>query len=307
MGLSKVISYGNGCDLEAIQLIDYFSDDPDTEFIAAYLEGVKDGRKLFETIKRVSVKKPVVIWKGGLTPLGGRATKSHTGSLGGEANIWKSALVQAGAIAVNGLDEVIDTLKALTYLKSRGNKIALTGGGGAIGVFSSDLAYQWGLKIPTFSDQTQQRLREFFPNPGNSMANPLDTGTPALPLELLAGAVQEILVSEPIDILILIMLMHPLEVVSRTALKMHKMDPPPRGTYLNSLLEVLSKLKKKTGKDIAVVMENKAYKMDDIEVESTLREVRKKYQASGIPVYPNSERALRGIKNASFKKPLKLI
>lgn len=302
MGMSKVISYGNGCDLEAIQLIDYFSDDPDTEIIGAYLEGVKDGRKFFETVQRVSEKKPVVIWKGGLTPLGSRATMSHTGSLGGEAKIWKGALEQAGAIAVNGLDELIDTLKALTYLKSRGRKIALTGGGGAIGVFSSDLAYQWGMEIPTFSEETQQRLRKYFPNPGNSMKNPLDTGTPALPLELLAGAIKEIIVNEPIDILILIMLMHPLEVVSRAYFKMHKIDPPPRGIYLNALLDVLANLKKETGKDIAVVMENKAYKMDDIEVESTLREVRKKYQESGIPVYPNSERALRGIKNASCMK-----
>jgi hypothetical protein len=83
---------------------------------------------------------------------------------------------------------------------------------------------------------------------------------------------------------------------------MHKIDPPPRGIYLNALLDVLTNLKKETGKDIAVVMENKAYKIDDIEVESALREVRKKYQESGIPVYPNAERALRGIKNASLVK-----
>jgi len=299
MGMSKVISYGNGCDLEAIQLIDYFFDDPDTEIIGAYLEGVKDGRKFFETVQRVSRKKPVVIWKGGLTPLGSRATMSHTGSLGGEAKIWKSALEQAGAIAVNGLDELIDTLKALTFLKCRGRRIALTGGGGAIGVFSSDLAYQWGLEIPTFSDETQQRLRKYFPNPGNSMKNPLDTGTPALPLDLLAGAVKEIACSEPFDVLVLIMLMHPLEVVSRAHFTMHKKEPLPRGLYLEALLDLLSKLKNETGKDIAVVMENKAYKMEDIEVEATLREVRTKYQAAGIPVYPNAERALRGIKNAS--------
>ncbi|MCJ7772662.1 MAG: CoA-binding protein [Desulfobacterales bacterium] len=302
IGVSKVVSFGNGCDIEAVQLIDYLSDDPQTGYIAAYLEGVKDGRKFFETVKKAAAKKPIVIWKGGLTPLGSRATKSHTGSMGGESKIWQGVFEQTGAIAVLGLDEMIDTLKALTYLKSRGRRITLTGGGGAIGVFSSDLAYQWGLEIPAFSEETQQRLRKYFPNPGNSMVNPLDTGTPALPLETLTGAVKEILVNEPIDIMVLIMLMHPLEVVSRAYFKMHNMDPLPRGFYLDGLLEVLSQLKKETGKDIVVVMENRAYRMEDIEVESALREMRKKYQTSGIPVYPNTERALKGIKNASIMR-----
>lgn len=302
MGISKAVSYGNGCDLEAVQLLQYFLDDPDTGYIGAYLEGVKDGREFFDTVKKVSAQKPVVIWKGGLTPLGSRATMSHTGSLGGETKIWEGALEQAGAIPVQGLDEMIDTLKALTYLNSRGRRISLTGGGGAIGVFSSDLAYQWGLDIPPFSKETQKRLRKYFPNPGNSMVNPLDTGTPALPLDLLTGAVREILVSEPIDVMVLIMLMHPLEVVSRRQFIVHQKEPPPRGAYLSGLLEVLTELKQESGKDIAVVMENRAYKMEDMEVEAILREVRGNYQQSGIPVYPNAERALRGIKNASRLK-----
>jgi acyl-CoA synthetase (NDP forming) len=300
MRVSKVISYGNGCDLEAVQLIDYLSDDPETGYIAAYLEGVKDGRKFFDMVKTAATKKPIVIWKGGLTPLGGRATKSHTGSMGGESKIWRAVFEQTKVIPVQGLDEMIDTLKALTYLKSRSKRISLTGGGGAIGVFSSDLAYQWGLEIPPFSQETQKRLREYFPNPGNSMVNPLDTGTPALPLETLTGAVKEILVNEPIDIMVMIMLMHPLEVVSRNFFKMHDMDPLPRGAYLNDLLEALCQLKEETGKDIVVVMENKAQRVEDIEVESTLREMRDKYHENGIPVYPNSKRALRGIKNASL-------
>jgi len=300
MGISKVISFGNGCDIDAVQLIDYLSDDPETGYIAAYLEGVKDGRKFFDTVKKAAAKKPVVIWKGGLTPLGSRATKSHTGSMGGESKIWQGVFEQTRAIAVQGLDEMIDTLQALTFLKSRGRRITLTGGGGAIGVFSSDLAYQWGLEIPAFSEKTQQRLRKYFPNPGNSMVNPLDTGTPTLPLETLTGAVKEILVNEPIDIMVLIMLMHPLEVVSRAYFKMHDMEPLPRGMYLDGLLEALSLLKKETGKDIAVVIENRAYKIEDIEVESTLREMRIKYHENGIPVYPNAKRALQGIKNASL-------
>ena len=139
--ISKIVSFGNGCDLEAVSLMEYLAQDNDTRFIAAYLEGVRDGRRFLEAVRAVSSKKPVIIWKGGLTPLGARATLSHTGSLGGEAAIWQGALTQAGAIQVSGLDEMVDTLIALSYFNRRGRRLALAGGGGAIGVFSSDLEF----------------------------------------------------------------------------------------------------------------------------------------------------------------------
>jgi acyl-CoA synthetase (NDP forming) len=298
INLSKVISYGNGCDMDACALVEYLAGDADTEFIAGYIEGTADGRSFFEKIKEASSVKPVVIWKGGLTPLGSRATMSHTGSLGGEARMWKSALEQAGALGVEGLDEIIDTLTALVYLKNKGNRIALAGGGGAIGVFSSDLAYRWGLEIPPFSKKTQKRLRQLFPTPGNSVLNPLDTGTPALPLEILTPMIETILEKESFDILVAIMLIHPLEIVFPTFMKKAGIDAPPPGSYLESLLETFVRLKKKTGKDIVMVIQNRARLKENMEAESVVRSIRDQYQEAGIPVFMEPERALRGIRNA---------
>ena len=70
LGISKVVSFGNGCDVDAIELLDYLGDDPETQYIGAYLEGVRDGRCFLDNLRRISTTKPVVIWKGGLTPLG---------------------------------------------------------------------------------------------------------------------------------------------------------------------------------------------------------------------------------------------
>lgn len=299
IGISKVISFGNGCDLDAVKLLQYLEKDTETKYIAAYIEGVADGRAFLDQLKKTTQKKPVVIWKGGLTPLGSRATLSHTGSLGGEARIWNGALKQAGAYPVQGLDEMMDTIMALAYIKSRGRRVALVGGGGAIGVFSSDLAHRWGLEMPVFGDQTQDRLKKWFPAPGNSVKNPLDTGTPALPAETLKACVEEILVSEPVDVLILMLLTHPLEVVLPTFVQMCGFDPPPEGVYVKDLLETLISLKKRTGKDVVVVFENRAYRILDIKADKAWRILRKKYQAVGISVFTSAERALRGIKNAS--------
>jgi acyl-CoA synthetase (NDP forming) len=297
LGLSKIASYGNGCDLDALELLDYLADDPDTEIIAAYLEGVRQGSRFLELLKKVTPRKPVVVWKGGLTPLGSRATISHTGSLGGQAKIWQGALNQAGVVSVQGLEEMMDALVALKYLRNQGRRIALLGGGGAIGVFSSDLAYRWGLEIPPFSPETQKRLRAYFPTPGNSMINPLDTGTPVLPMETVEALSREILTREPIDVLIVILLLRPLEADMPNFMRLNGLEPPPRGSYFEGLLPGLVRLKEETGKDIVMVFENKAYLEEDVFVEGVSRNMRGLYLRAGIPVYPSAERALRGIRH----------
>ena len=299
LGVSKIVSFGNGCDLDAVELLDYLADDPETGYIAAYLEGIGDGRRFMDLVRKITPEKPLVIWKGGLTPLGGRAALSHTGSMGGETKVWDGALAQAGAASVQGLDEMMDTLAALKYLKTACRRIALLGGGGALGVFSSDLAHRYGLKIPTFSRETQKRLRKFFPAPGNSMANPLDTGSPALPVETVKALAREILTRETVDVLIIIMLLRTLEVDIPSFYRMNGMEPPPVGSYLRSLVKTLAGLKKETGREVVMVLDNRAYMPEDLTVEAVSREMRGLFQAEGIAVYPSTERALRGIWHAS--------
>jgi acyl-CoA synthetase (NDP forming) len=298
LGISKVVSFGNGCDVDAIELLDYLGDDPETNYIGAYLEGVKDGRRFFDSLRRISSTKPVVIWKGGLTPLGGRAALGHTGAMAGEERLWAGALPQAGAVAVQGLDEIIDALTAIKYLKHPGPRIALIGGGGAIGVYSCDLAHRWNMDLPKFSAQTQQRLRKHFPTPGNSMANPLDTGSPVVPAEIIKASAEEILTAEPVDLLIMMFLLRPLEVEVHTFREMIGVEPPTPGSYLKEMLDILTDLKHKTGKEIVVVFDNRANQIDDVVVEKISREMRSRYQAQGIPVFPSAERALRGIRHA---------
>ena len=130
LGLSKVISFGNGCDLDGATLLEYLAEDSDTFYIAAYIEGVRDGRQFLQVLRQTTRRKPVIVWKAGLTRLGRRAARSHTGSMAGGAETWDGVLRQAGAAPVQGLDEILDALVALTYLKNIGPRIAFMGGGG---------------------------------------------------------------------------------------------------------------------------------------------------------------------------------
>lgn len=298
LGLSKVISYGNGCDLEAAGLLEYLAEDPETQTIAAYLEGVQDGRRFLRALKETTPKKPVVVWKAGSTPLGERAAQSHTGSMGGARRIWDGVLSQSGAAPVQGLEEMLDTLVALSYLKHPGPRIALVGGGGAIGVFSSDLAGKWGLEVPVFSEETQRRLRGFFPTPGNSMQNPLDTGSPALPMETIAALCETILIREPIDVLMVVVLLRTLVVELPAFYAKNGLPPGGGGFDVKDLIPSLAELKRKTGKEVVMVLDNKAHLTTETGVEAVYRELRDGFQTAGIPVYPGTERALRGIHHA---------
>ncbi|MDY6844167.1 MAG: CoA-binding protein, partial [Thermodesulfobacteriota bacterium] len=113
---NKIVSYGNGCDVNATELLEYFLGDSKTLIIGGYIEGLEDGRKFFEIAKKVSKIKPTIIWKGGMTDTGAKTAASHTGSISGSNLIWKNALKQTGIISVQGFEELADTLLGLSYL-----------------------------------------------------------------------------------------------------------------------------------------------------------------------------------------------
>src|SRR5665647_1061605 len=61
---SKAVSFGNGADLKAHDFFDYAANDPETEVVISYLEGVSSGRDLFDALKRCAAVKPTIILKG---------------------------------------------------------------------------------------------------------------------------------------------------------------------------------------------------------------------------------------------------
>ena len=84
--------------------------DPETAVIALYLETVKDGRSFINLLKEITPTKPVVIAKSGRTNSGQRAALSHTGSMAGSDAVFDTAVKQAGAIRVESIEEMVDSL-----------------------------------------------------------------------------------------------------------------------------------------------------------------------------------------------------
>ena len=96
LGISKSISFGNGTVLDVTDYLEYLAQDEDTKLIGMYLEGVRDGRRFFETLRAVADEKPVLVWKVGRTEAAARATQSHTASVAISHMLWRAMVRQPG-------------------------------------------------------------------------------------------------------------------------------------------------------------------------------------------------------------------
>ncbi|MGA3085618.1 MAG: CoA-binding protein [Thermodesulfobacteriota bacterium] len=174
---SKVVSFGNARDLKAHDFLNYLAQDEKTKIIGSYLEGLDDGIPFVEAAKTITRKKPLVIFKGGLSEGGTRAAMSHTAAIAGSSQIWQALCKQTGIISVFSLDELIFTLSALQRLPlPKGKNMVILGGAGGGSVTMTDIAEAEGLKVPELSSETIRQLKQIVPPEGTSVKNPLDVG-----------------------------------------------------------------------------------------------------------------------------------
>lgn len=174
------VSYGNGCDVDLPELLEWMGRQPDIRFICTYTEGVRDGRALARAMETLAGRKPLVVWKVGRTPAGQRAASSHTGSLSGDDALWKALFRQYGVLEVSDLEEMMDLVMALHYLPWGGKgRIALVSGPGGPVVSAADAAERWGLTLAPLEDRTRERLEASLPPTGTSARNPVDVGLSA--------------------------------------------------------------------------------------------------------------------------------
>ncbi|MEM4447337.1 MAG: CoA-binding protein [Candidatus Jordarchaeales archaeon] len=178
LGLSKVVTLGNKCDVDEVDVVEYLADDEETKVIGLYVEGVKPGRgkKMIEVFKRTSAKKPILVLKSGRTEAGSRAVRSHTGSLAGSDKVFDAAIKQSGAIRVESIDELFYTAMVLASqpLPPDGGVAILTNSG-SLGAMMCDELETLGLKLATLLPETINGLRKAAP-PWASCANPVDVG-----------------------------------------------------------------------------------------------------------------------------------
>jgi len=161
---SKVISYGNALDLNEADFLEYLSQDPETEIIASYIEGIKDGRRFFRALRRAALTKPVIILKAGRGSAGARQAASHTAALAGSLKTWETAIRQAGAIQARTLEELIDLVVSFYFLPPIvGTRVGIVGGGGGRSVLSADEWEEAGFNVVPLPPEIEEEIKKTLP------------------------------------------------------------------------------------------------------------------------------------------------
>jgi acetyltransferase len=186
-GFSKFISIGNKADVDEVDLLRYFHDDPDTEVILIYVEELQRGQAFIEAAKEITGgdrPKPILVIKSGRTSAGAEAAASHTGSLAGSEAVYDAIFAQSGIIRVDSIDELFDFAIAFAYKNENalgkmrrkvplGNRVAIVTNAGGPGIVATDMTVVSGLKLAKFAQDTIESLKSHLPVTAN-VNNPVD-------------------------------------------------------------------------------------------------------------------------------------
>lgn len=279
--VSTLVSYGNAVILDSPDYLAYLRDDPETAIIGMYIEGVRDGRRLFYLLQDLTPRKPVVIWKGGQTEAGTRATASHTGSLAESMVIWRAMMRQTGAIEVDSLEEMVDTITAFLYVQpTRQDRVALISMTGGQSVVTTDAFAKAGLQVPLLTSQSYERLSQFFNVVGGSYKNPIDMGSnweagerTGEILEILEGDLHVDLIAFELSLNLLF----------------RRMETNP--SFRSFLLDMLISHKRRTRKPFLAIV-TPSY------VPEAEEELKRILLAEGIPSFPTFQRAAKALQHA---------
>ena len=206
LGFSKFITYGNATTINETHLLEYLGKDKNTDIVCMYVEGVREGRKFIDITKKVSLKKPVIVLKGGLTESGAQATLSHTASLAGSAEVYKGAFKQADIIRADTLYDLYNFAKILEKSpKPKGRKVQVITNGGGFGILCVDGIDKNNLKTSSPSRTTINNLKKKLPKE-YVVHNPIDL-TGGANEKQYDMAISQCLKDKNIDIILVVLLL----------------------------------------------------------------------------------------------------
>jgi len=163
IGMSRLLSLGNQVDVTLADGLEYLVDEPQTEVIAAFVEGVQDGRRFVHGLRKaLRAGKPVILVKSGRTAQGQKAAATHTAALAGPSKVFDAVCEQFGAVRVDDVVELMDTVQIFAAFGKRmagaGNLAVVTQSGG-LGSLTADLSALAGLNLPPLNPTVERRLR----------------------------------------------------------------------------------------------------------------------------------------------------
>lgn len=174
IGLATFVSLGNRADVSESDLLETWSEDPETQVMVAYLESVADGPRFIDVATAATRRKPVLAVKSGSSDAGARAVSSHTGSLAGSDAAYEAAFLRTGVIRARTAQELFDYATAFSLQPlPEGDGVAIITNAGGPAVMATDACEASGVPLASLENETVETLRESLP-PAAAVFNPID-------------------------------------------------------------------------------------------------------------------------------------
>lgn len=204
LGLAKLISMGNKADIDETDFLNAFATDEKTKVIVGYLESIGSGNDFMKAAEFASSKKPVVIFKSGVTKAGGKAASSHTGSLAGADMAYGAAFKRSGIIRADTFESLFDYAMAFAMQPlPKGNRVAIITNAGGPGIMAADAVELSGMQVCPLEKSYATSLAAKLPSAA-SVGNPIDVLGDASP-ERYVAAVETAQEDPSIDAIIVLL------------------------------------------------------------------------------------------------------
>jgi acetyl coenzyme A synthetase (ADP forming)-like protein len=174
IGFSRVVNIGNKAHLSELDMIKAFADDPETRVIAGYLETFDDGDNFIRQAQLISLEKPILLIKSGVTAAGARAALSHTARLTGSERAFDCVFERAGVVRCASIEHQVDVAWGFAEQPlPRGPNVAIIASAGGAGIMAADAIEREGLHLAALSDSTTNTLSRELDNALN-VNNPVE-------------------------------------------------------------------------------------------------------------------------------------
>lgn len=203
IGFSKIVGLGNRINVDFQDMLDYLTLDAETKSIALYVEGVDNLEELMAAAKRTAKVKPVIAYKTGRSKAADQASWSHTGSLAGSYQLYKTAFKQAGVLTVDDCIELVSAAKVLALQPpAKGRRVAVISLVAGLGIIAADTCENQGLTLAKFTLKTEKELKRLLP-PYTIRTNPVDLGFVANNPDTCGSAIEAAASDENVDVIVL--------------------------------------------------------------------------------------------------------
>jgi acetyltransferase len=174
VGFSAFVSLGSMLDIGWGDLIDYLDNDGRTRSILIYMESVGDARAFLSAAREVTLRKPIIVLKGGRTAQAARAAASHTGTMAGSDEVLTAAFRRSGVVRVDSIGDLFYMADALAKQpRPRGRRLAVVTNAGGPAVLATDTLVAGGGELAPLSGEVMSKLSALLPAQW-SHGNPID-------------------------------------------------------------------------------------------------------------------------------------